>query len=84
MFVEGGELKAFDYVTNATRVVGRLEGATYALGFDTLGRVLLAAQPMEPYYGTFTVGDGRLTSAIRIPSDPSSFSRPLGLVRIKV
>lgn len=84
VFVATGELRAFDYVANSTRVVGRLEGAAYALGFDTLGRVLLAVRVTEPFsYGTFTVGDGRLTSAVR-PIPLSSFGHPLGLVRIKV
>ena len=85
VFVNAGELKAFDYVANATRVVGRFEGAIVALGFDALGKVLLAARAEEPFYGTFTVGDGRLTSAVRLsPRDPSALGRALGLVRIKV
>jgi hypothetical protein len=63
------------------RVAGRLEG--YALGFDTLGKVLLVAQPKEPVYGTVTVADGRLTSGNQ-GHRLGSFGRPLGLVRIKI
>lgn len=83
VFVDAGELRAFDYVTNATRVVGRFDGASFALAFDPLGEVLLAARPIEPFYGTFAVSDGRLTSAIRVPGN-TSFLSPLGLVRVKL
>jgi hypothetical protein len=84
VFVDAGELKAFDYVAISTRVVGRFAGANYALGFDPLGRVLLATRLADPpVVGTFALADGRITSAMRdIPL--SSFGLPLGLVRIKV
>ena len=84
VFVDGGELMAVDHSANSTRVVGPLEGATYALAFDPLGTVLLAARLADPpSYGIFTVVDGRLTSAIR-PIPWPLLGRPMGLVRVKV
>jgi hypothetical protein len=83
VFVDGGELKAFDYRANAIRVVGPFEGAVAALGFDALGTVLLAAHIPEPFQVTFTVAGGALTSAARpVRLDPPLFGRGLGLVRI--
>lgn len=85
MFVVAGELRAFDHTTDLMRVVGPVEGVAAALGFDDLGKVLLVVRPTDPIYGTFSVADGRLTSAIRlVPRDPSGFGRALGLVRINV
>ena len=82
VFVDGSELKAFDHAANTMRVVGRVDAATYALGFDPLGTVLLVARLPDVSYGTFTAADGRLTSTMRvIPS--LSLGPPLGLVRIK-
>lgn len=84
VFVADDELRAFDYVANTTRAVGNLEGGTGPLAFDALGTVLLAARQVEPRYGTFSVKDGRLTSAFRvIPLRSSSFGRALGLVQIR-
>ncbi len=83
VFVDGGELKAFDYHANAIRVVGRFEGAVAALGFDASGTVLLAAHIGEPYQVTFTVAGGALTSRARpVQLEASLFGRGLGLVRI--
>jgi hypothetical protein len=83
VFVAGGDLKALDYVANSTRVVGRFEGAAAPLGFDALGKVLMAALAREPYVGTFAITDGRIASAVR-PVPLTYLSHPLGLVRIKV
>ncbi|MEA2662695.1 MAG: hypothetical protein QOH08_2267 [Chloroflexota bacterium] len=84
VFVEGGDLKAFDYRANATRIVGRFDGAIVVLSFDTLGTVLLVARAGPEYAGTFTVGANGLTSAVRpVPLDPSLGGGALGLVRIK-
>jgi hypothetical protein len=83
-FVVAGDLKAYDYGKNTTRVAGRLENAVAALGFDPAGRVLLAWTQTEPFYGTFTVEGDRLTSAFQmIPRDPSISGLALGLVRVK-
>jgi len=76
--------RVFDHDANVTRVVGPLQDATFALSFDPLGTVLLAARLADPpSYGTFTVADGRLTSAIR-PIPGPLLGRPMGLVRVKV
>lgn len=84
-FVSAGDLKAYDYAKNATRVVGRLENVVAALGFDPPGKTLLAWVPTEPFYGTFTVEGDRLTSAFKmIPRDPSMSGIALGLVRVKL
>ena len=78
-----GELKAFDYKTSAVRVVGSL-GDSVAFGFDDLGQTLLVVRSREPSFGTVTVRDGRLTSAITvIAPEPSPAGRPLGLVRLR-
>jgi hypothetical protein len=82
VFVAAGDLEAFDYVANSTRAVGRLDSTSAPLGFDALGNVLLAVRLTEPGYGTVTVAEGRLTSALR-PIPVAFGSRPLGLVRIK-
>ena len=81
--VADGELKAFDYKTSSMRVVGSL-GDSSAFGFDSLGQTLLVVRSREPSYGTVSVRDGRLTSAVtNIVPDPSPAGRPLGLVRLK-
>ena len=78
-----GELKAFDYKTSAVRVVGSL-GDSVAFGFDDLGQTLLVVRSREPSFGTVTVRDVRLTSAITVVApEPSPAGRPLGLVRLR-